>query len=60
MKIKYDDLPEFAEVRLRCENTRKKEKCHYCPFYDRCLVNEDENLHVMCGEIEGRCNELAE
>lgn len=24
MKIVYDDLPEFAEVRLRCENTRKK------------------------------------
>lgn len=24
MKIIYDDLPEFIEVRLRCENTRKK------------------------------------
>lgn len=51
MKIVYDDLTEFAEVRLRCENTRHKSMCKYCPFYDRCLIDEDENLHTMCGEI---------
>lgn len=51
MKIVYDDLAEFAEVRLRCEFTRKKLMCKYCPFYDRCLVNEDENLHTMCCDI---------
>lgn len=25
MKIIYDDLPEFVEVRLQCENTRKSD-----------------------------------
>lgn len=52
MRIIYDDLVEFAEVRLRCEYTRNKSMCKYCPFFDRCLVGDDENLHVMCGEIE--------
>ena len=51
MHITYDDLAEFAEVRLRCENTRKKSMCKYCPFYDRCEIDNNENLHVMCGEI---------
>jgi hypothetical protein len=52
MRIVYDDLAEFAEIRIRCENTRRKSMCQYCPFYDRCEVDENENLHVMCGEIE--------
>ena len=52
MRIIYDDLVEFAEVRLRCEYTRNKLMCKYCPFFNRCLVDDDENLHVMCGEIE--------
>lgn len=30
MKIIYDDLPEFIEVRLRCENTRKKSIIEIC------------------------------
>ena len=51
MKIVYDDLTEFAEVRLRCETTRHKSMCKYCPFYDRCLIGENENLHTMCCEI---------
>lgn len=51
MKIVYDDLTEFAEVRLRCEFTRKRSMCKYCPFYDRCCIDEDDNLHTMCGEI---------
>ena len=51
MKIIYDDLAEFAEVRLRCENTREGEKCEYCPFSDRCQIDEDENLHTMCCDI---------
>lgn len=53
MKIIYDDLPEFIEVRLRCENTRKKSMCKYCPFYDRCEIVDDRCLHTMCCEIEG-------
>jgi hypothetical protein len=52
MRIVYDNMAEFAEVRIRCENTRKKSMCKYCPFYDRCVVDENENLHVMCCEIE--------
>lgn len=52
MRIIYDDLVEFAEVRLRCEYTRNKSMCKYCPFFNRCEVDDDENLHVVCGEIE--------
>ena len=52
MRIIYDDILEFAEVRVRCEHTRNKSMCKYCPFYDRCAVNEDEIPHVMFGEIE--------
>ena len=52
MRIVYDDLVEFVEVRLRCENTRKKSMCKYCPFYDRCNVYNGEWLHTMCCDIE--------
>lgn len=51
MKIVYDDLAEFTEVRLRCEQTRKKSMCKYCPFYDRCCVDDEENLHTMVCDI---------
>ena len=51
MQIIYDSLSEFVEIRLRCENTRKKLMCKYCPFYDRCEVDNDENLHTMCCAI---------
>lgn len=51
MKIIYDDLGEFAEVRLRCEFTRKKSMCNYCPLYDRCRIDENENLRTMRCEI---------
>ena len=52
MRITYDDLAEFAEVRIRCENTRKKSMCKYCPFYDRCDICDNDLLHVMCGDIQ--------
>jgi MoaA/NifB/PqqE/SkfB family radical SAM enzyme len=51
MQIIYDSLSEFAEIRLRCENTRKKSMCKYCPFYDRCENDNNENLHTMCCAI---------
>ena len=51
MRITYDDLNEFSEIRIRCENTRKKSMCKYCPFYDRCDVDDNENLHTMCADI---------
>lgn len=52
MEILYDDICEFAEVRLRCENTRRKMMCKYCPFYDRCQRDSSEDLHVICGAIK--------
>ena len=52
MRIVYDDLAEFVAIRLRCENTRKMSKCAFCPFYDGCLIDDDESLHVMRCEIE--------
>lgn len=52
MKIIYDDLPEFVEVRLRCEKTRKEARCEFCPFYDRCECGDEMRLHTMCCEIE--------
>ena len=51
MKIVYDDLGEFAQVRLRCGATRRKSMCKYCPFYDRCQIEDEENLHTMCCDI---------
>ena len=59
MTIIYDDLVEFTRVRLRCENTRNKNMCKYCPFYDRCRIDDDECLHTMCCEIreQGENNE---
>jgi hypothetical protein len=52
MRIVYDDLAEFVAIRLRCEYTRKVSKCEFCPFYDSCLIDDDERLHVMRCEIE--------
>ena len=25
--------------------------CKYCPFYDRCQVDDNENLHTMCCDV---------
>lgn len=52
MRIIYDNLIEFAEAIVRCSDTRKKCMCKYCPFYDRCIIDKDENRHVMRCEIK--------
>lgn len=52
MRIIYDDLVEFSEIVLRCTQTVKKGMCHYCPFFDRCQIDDRENRHIQCGEIE--------
>jgi hypothetical protein len=52
MKIVYDDMFEFSEVVIRCNDTVRKNKCYYCPFFDRCKTDEAENRHIQCGEIE--------
>lgn len=51
MLIIYDDLQEFTEARYRCEKTRLKQMCHYCPFGNRCDSGDVENVHTMCCEI---------
>ena len=52
MKIIYDDLYEFSEIVIRCDDTARKGKCSYCPFFDRCKIDEPENRHIQCGELE--------
>ena len=52
MKIIYDDLSEFVEVRLRCEKTREKSMCKYCPLYDRCEIDDERYLRIMDCKIE--------
>ena len=56
MRIIYDDLGEFAEVVIRCNDTVKKNKCGYCPFYDRCMcdIEDIDGRHIICGKIEER------
>ena len=51
MKIVYDDMYEFSEVVIRCNDTVRKNKCQYCPFYDRCQIDLPDNRHIQCGEI---------
>ena len=36
MKVIYDDLLEFAEAIIRCNDTVRIGKCSHCPFYDSC------------------------
>ena len=52
MKITYDDMFEFSEIVIRCNDTVRKGKCSYCPFFDRCKTNEPENRTIQCGEID--------
>lgn len=54
MKITYDDLFEFSEIMIRCNDTARKGKCSYCPFFDRCQIDQPENRHIQCGEIAPR------
>ena len=52
MKIIYDDMFEFSEIVIRCNDNVKKGRCSYCPFYDRCKIDEPEYRHIQCGEIQ--------
>ena len=54
MRITYDDLFEFSEIVIRCNDTARKGKCSYCPFFDRCQINQPDCRHVQCGEIDRR------
>lgn len=51
MKIVYDDFFEFSEIAIRCNDTARKGKCSYCPFFDRCKTDELENRHIQFGEL---------
>ncbi len=33
MNSVYDDMFEFSEVVIRCNDTVRKNKCSYCPFF---------------------------
>lgn len=52
MRIVYDDVVEFSEVVIRCYRTAQKEKCIWCPFYNRCRIDDFGNRHILCAEIE--------
>lgn len=52
MKIIYDDMYEFSQVVIRCNDTVRKNKCEYCPFFDRCDICDPENRHIQCGELD--------
>ena len=52
MRIIYDEVAELAEVAIRCEKTANKGKCMWCPFYDRCEIDEFENRNILCAEIK--------
>lgn len=54
MRIIYDDLFEFSEIAIRCNDTARKRKCSYCPFFDRCQIDQPDCRHVQCGEIAPR------
>ena len=54
MKITYGDLFEFSEIVIRCNDTARQGKCSYCPFFDRCQIDQPENRHIQCGEIAPR------
>ena len=65
MKVIYDDLLEFAEAIIRCNDSVRIGKCSHCPFYDSCnkgtlterqafgIVKEEpcDNLKDMFKEI---------
>ena len=51
MRIVYDDMFEFSQAVVRCDNTAQKGKCWWCPFYDRCQTDDLEQRHVLCGTI---------
>lgn len=51
MRIIYDDMFEFSEIVIRCNDTVRKNKCSYCPFYDRCQVDNPEYRHIQSGEL---------
>ena len=52
MRIIYDEVAELAEAAIRCEKTANKGNCMWCPFYDRCKIDEFENRHILCAEIK--------
>lgn len=51
MKIIYEDMFEFSEIVIRCNDTVRKGKCSYCPFFDHCQIDQPMSRHIQCGEI---------
>ena len=57
MRIIYDDMQEFAEIAIRCNDTARLGKCSHCPFYDRCNRVNPLERHIMFGEIESEAKQ---
>lgn len=57
MRIVYDDMLEFSEVVIRCHETRREDKCEYCPLYDRCEIDDPENRRIQVGEMKNEQRE---
>ena len=57
MHIIFDDLYEFSEVVIRCHETAKKNKCSYCPFYDRCTICDPECRCIQAASVKPQVKE---
>ena len=58
MRIVFDDLVEFAQVAIRCNETVEKEQCEFCPFYDRCELDDLDSRHVLCAELRDNVSDV--
>lgn len=52
MRIIYDDLIEFSEILIQCNETVKKGMCHHCSFYNRCEICNCEDRSILRGKIK--------
>ena len=44
MKIVYENIVEFAEAVLKCEDTVKKGSCCYCPMFCLCKGRQGKEI----------------
>lgn len=57
MYIVYDDMNEYADAAIKCNELFEGGSCGVCPFVDSCeaVVDQDlGNAAVRCGEIRYR------
>ena len=44
MKIVYENIVEFAEAVIQCENTIRYGNCCYCPMFYLCKGRQGEDI----------------